>query len=202
MCGSYFMILWCPPTIQVKRSLWRPLTHLLSKQCQTRQGCSGPCPVSVSKGGDFTNPLLQCLTTLLVMFFPLISDWNFPHHNLCPLPFTFLLCMSEKLCCIFSVPSNWAVKDCNKIPLPPPFSLLRSEHTQLSQSLLVHPWSPSKCAMWSDSSILSAGLSVCWQGLLLLEQRGRPPCEGLWKITADTVISVTNSSLNRVSWQG
>lgn len=98
-----------------------------------------------------------------------------------------------------SVPSNSVVEDSGVIPPPPTFSLLRTEDTQLSQSLLVHPWSPSKCAMWYYSSVLSARLSICWQGLLLLEQRGRPPCEGLWKITADAVISARNSGLNRVS---
>lgn len=49
-----------------------------------------PSPaLDVSKGGGFTNPLLQCLTTLMVNIFPLVSNRNFPHCSLCPLSFVF-----------------------------------------------------------------------------------------------------------------
>lgn len=136
----------------------------------------GLCPVSISKDGNFTNPLLQHLTTLRGNFFPLISNWNFPHCNLCRLSFTLLLHTSKKLGCIFSVPSNWVVKDSDVISPPPqPLAFSGLSTPSCLQSLLVHPWSPSKCAMWYYSSVLSAGLSVCQQGLLLLEQRGRSP---------------------------
>jgi len=63
-------------------------------------------------------------------------------------------------------------------------------------SLLVQPWSPSKGVMCYYSWVLSAWLWVWPQGLLLLEQRESPPCEGLCKITADALISVRNLSLN------
>lgn len=181
------MILWYPSTIQIKGSLWRSLCQPL---CQ--RGCSGPYPgkLWISLTMEVSQSL--CCSVWLPswwFFCPLISTRNFPHCNLCLLPFTLLLHTSKMLAWIFS---KWVVKGSDAISLPPAFSLHGTELSQLSHSLLVHPWNASTWVMWCDSQILSAGLSVCWQGLLLLEQRGRPPCEGLWKITADTVISERN----------
>lgn len=51
----------------------------------------------ISNNGGFTNPVLQCLLPSWWFFPPLISTCNFPHCNLCPLPFTLLQHTSKKL---------------------------------------------------------------------------------------------------------
>lgn len=179
-----------PQQFRLKGASGDLCANLFSQQCQ--RGCSGPCPVKLWISLTMEVSQTLCCSVWLPswwFFTPLISTWTFPHCILSPLPFTLLLHASKKLVWIFS---KWVVKDSDVIPPPPAFSLLGSEHSQLSHSLLVHPWNPSTCVMWCNSRVLSARLSVCRQGLLLLEQRGRPPCEGLWKITADTVISERN----------
>ena len=40
--------------------------------------------------------LFRCFTTHMVEFFFLVSYWNFPCCNLCPLPLVLLFCISKK----------------------------------------------------------------------------------------------------------
>lgn len=133
------------------------------------------------------------------IFFPLISNRNFPHCNLCQLSFTLLLHTSKKLGCFFSVPSNWVVKDSDVIFPPTTFSLLRTEHTQLSSvSSCTSLKSIKVCNVVLFLSLICRAVSLPARFIITGTER-KVSCEGLWKITADTVISARNSGLNRMT---
>lgn len=51
---------------------------------------------------NFQSSLFQSLTTLTVIFFFLLSNWNFTCCSLCPFPPVLLLCTSKKNVSIFS----------------------------------------------------------------------------------------------------
>ena len=114
------------------------------------QVARGPIPLDLEhpQGWDvvsFSRQQCQCLTTLIVKNFLLISNLNLPSFSLKPFPCpvaTLTDRVPSQLCCRPPL-SNW--KAANKVSPEP--SLLQSEQPQLSHHVFIRRGTP---ALWSS----------------------------------------------------
>lgn len=88
MCSSYLMSLWHIPTVQIKGNLGRSLCQPLLTAVSERLLWTLPRQaLNISNNGGFTDPMLQCLTALMVVLPPTDFCLEFSSLQLVPIAF-------------------------------------------------------------------------------------------------------------------